>query len=146
MSNPTITASFYSLFLHLQKSWRKWVRRWERADAGTEHGGLKLRNWRCFGSVWWNRLWRGTKLSASPGRPWLLHPSGLICICKVQIKALIVMESREMWDSPCKPDMSGRQEKSSGIARWHWTLLKEKEFKLLARQIFPTACTNELLI
>ena len=51
-----------------------------------------------------------------------LRPSGLTCLCEVEIKALILMESRELWDNLHIPNTSGSQEKSSAIARPHGTL------------------------
>lgn len=137
MSNPIITASFYFLFLYLQNSWRKCARRWERPHAGTEYGGLKLRNLHAlelFGVTGF-----GEESSWMPAQVPLDYsiPLGLSASVRCRSKALVVMENREMWGSPHKPDMSGRQEKSLGLARWHGAPIKEKEFRLLARANIP---------
>lgn len=61
-----------------------------------------------------------------------LWPSGLIFLCEGEIKAPILTESWEMWDSSHIPTASGRQEKSLGIARQCEALIKEKDLELLA--------------
>lgn len=63
-------------------------------------------------------IWRGTKLSASPGPPWLL----LSLWAYVDIKALILIGSREIYPMhlggrkpQMLPDSVGHSDKGKGV-------------------------------